>query len=641
MTDGEPQRDIQDISSAARPETATEEVHGLELFRRLFQQSPIGVAVVGPEGRPLAVNPALCELLGYPADELQSMAFADFTHPEDVDADVEQYRRLMAAEIQDYSLDKRFLTADGAVIWARLAVAAVHDPQGEVRRAVAFVRDVTEERRFRRELAARHREQAAVARVSRRALEGEDASKLVRDAVEEVAGALETGPVVVLEADREAGLLRPASSAGRPEGSESLRPVPLPETGATVRALASGEPVAADRIDPETREALGELAGSEDGAPELVAVRAADEIWGLLCVFAGGEDGLPDHSRQFLRSVGDLLGQAVRDRRARDALRESERRYRTLFESSRDAVYVTTAEGVIVEMNQAGVEMFGFEEEDEIVGRNARELYVEPGDRDRFRAAVREGGGSVKDFEARLRHRDGEVLHCLLTSTARTDPDGDVIGFQGIIRDVTEQKRMEEELEHRALHDWLTDLPNRALLRDRLETALARAERHAHGVALLFVDLDGFKRVNDRWSHAAGDEVLLEAARRLDGQFREEDTVARMGGDEFVVLLEDLRETGAVERAAERVAAAFEEPFEVGGERVPIDASVGVATHGLEGRSASPHRPDKDVLLHAADQAMYRAKEEPGTGWRLAAGEEDAGEGTGGRPDAGEGAPGR
>ena len=172
--------------------------------------------------------------------------------------------------------------------------------------------------------------------------------------------------------------------------------------------------------------------------------------------------------------------------------------------------------------------------------------------------------------------------------------------FAGISR-VADRRRREELLAFQAFHDVLTGLPNRALFADRAAQAFARAVRRGTRIALLFLDLDGFKAVNDDLGHATGDELLVAVGRRLQSVVRPMDTVARIGGDEFVVLLEQLDVASDAERLAERVVAAFDSPFEVGEHRLSLSTSVGVAF--AEAGSGSP-----EALLDRADQAMYRAK---------------------------------
>jgi diguanylate cyclase (GGDEF)-like protein len=169
--------------------------------------------------------------------------------------------------------------------------------------------------------------------------------------------------------------------------------------------------------------------------------------------------------------------------------------------------------------------------------------------------------------------------------------------------DITERKLAEEEAAHRALHDPLTDLPNRRLLWDRVGHALSRAAREGTAVAALYLDLEGFKAVNDEFGHEAGDRLLVAVAGRLRGCLRETDTAARLGGDEFVVVLEGVRDEREAIALSERIARAFEEPFSIGGVARSLSASIGIAL------STPPHRQPEE-LLRLADLAMYRSKRE-------------------------------
>ena len=183
------------------------------------------------------------------------------------------------------------------------------------------------------------------------------------------------------------------------------------------------------------------------------------------------------------------------------------------------------------------------------------------------------------------------------------EPDG-AGGFDHVLltsTEITERKAAEHEMARRAMHDPLTDLPNRALFMDRLVHALARLEREPGQLAVLFLDLDRFKSINDSLGHGAGDEVLLHAARRIAGALRPPDTVARMGGDEFVVLLEDGHDDAEALAVAERISAAVVAPLAIGADSMELTVSIGIAT--------TTQPIDADSLIRAADTAMYRAKE--------------------------------
>ncbi len=179
--------------------------------------------------------------------------------------------------------------------------------------------------------------------------------------------------------------------------------------------------------------------------------------------------------------------------------------------------------------------------------------------------------------------------------------DGKVTGVIGVSTDVTERKALEKQLEHQAFHDPLTDLPNRLLFEDRVEHALARTERNHKRVAVLFMDLDNFKFVNDSLGHETGDRLLVMVARRLQRRIRPQDTIARLGGDEFTLLLEDIEDVSEATRIAERLAGALRAPFDVEGHQLFVSASIGIVLN------TTAHKRPGD-LLRDADLALYEAK---------------------------------
>jgi diguanylate cyclase (GGDEF)-like protein/PAS domain S-box-containing protein len=218
-----------------------------------------------------------------------------------------------------------------------------------------------------------------------------------------------------------------------------------------------------------------------------------------------------------------------------------------------------------------------------------------------LRACLLAGELSSYQIEKRYRREDGGVVWVLVSVAAVCNADGEPLYIVKNVQDITDRKRAEAELAHTALHDPLTDLPNRILFTDRLRGALARAERRPGSVAVLYVDLDGFKSINDSLGHYAGDAVLVQMAERLRGLLRPGDTVARLGGDEFAMCCEDISDPDVAATIADRIAAALQQPMPVGGTERVVSASVGVALSQADS--------DVDSMIRDADVAMYRAKE--------------------------------
>ncbi len=249
--------------------------------------------------------------------------------------------------------------------------------------------------------------------------------------------------------------------------------------------------------------------------------------------------------------------------------------------------------------------MLGFAAEE--LGNSPDEWFsrVHSDDLERFKQLVAgqlEAGADQFEIEYRIHPRDGSTIWVRTHGVCVRDDTGRVIRMVGSQIDITKQKQAEARLLHDALHDALTGLPNRALLLDRLEAVLSKLRRNPDRVfAVLFVDLDRFKNVNDSLGHAAGDELLVAIARRLEAQLRAEDTLARLGGDEFVVLLGEVDELGAVAAVVERLEEALRQPIEVRGHELVISASIGIAMSG-------PGYERAEDVLRDADIAMYRAK---------------------------------
>jgi diguanylate cyclase (GGDEF)-like protein/PAS domain S-box-containing protein len=284
-----------------------------------------------------------------------------------------------------------------------------------------------------------------------------------------------------------------------------------------------------------------------------------------------------------------------------DELRSSESRFRALVQNSSDAIFVFTPEGEIRYVSPSVKAIFGTGNDQ--WKRDVRWEMVAEEDRERVRALSAELARTPKgtvNFECRMRRADGELREIEAVARNLTH-DPDVNGFVVNARDITERKDLERQLTHRAFHDPLTELANRALFNDRLEHAISRREREPDTLAVLFLDLDDFKDVNDSLGHDAGDALLREVARRLLSSSRPPDTVARLGGDEFAILLEDIDGALGAARVAERVLRAFEPTLELNGAELELKASVGIATN-------SEVSADAEKLLRNADVAMYSAK---------------------------------
>src|SRR5215216_3779401 len=279
----------------------------------------------------------------------------------------------------------------------------------------------------------------------------------------------------------------------------------------------------------------------------------------------------------------------------------------SVLEAVGQSVIATDLEGKVLYWNRAAEGIYGWSSE-EVLGRRLGDLTVPEEFRDQAEEVVSElRAGRTWSGETRLRRKDGSYVPVLGTATPLFDDRGSLVGMIGVSTDISERKALEDELERRASHDPLTGLPNRPAFVDRLEQALRRTRRRKNSrnkVGVLFMDLDGFKTINDSLGHEAGDRFLVTVAERLKNRLRPEDVLARFGGDEFAVLLEDVASVSEAIRVAQRIAEDLQEPLAVNSHQVSVSTSVGIAL-------GSAHtNDDPEGMLRKADAAMYRAKEQ-------------------------------
>jgi diguanylate cyclase (GGDEF)-like protein/PAS domain S-box-containing protein len=284
---------------------------------------------------------------------------------------------------------------------------------------------------------------------------------------------------------------------------------------------------------------------------------------------------------------------------AANAARQNEARFRSMVQNSSDVIFVIRADATVRFVSPSVTRIFGYDA-GLLIGARLSD-FVHPEDAPGVTTFLQDAAshpGVTPPAEWRMRRPDGAWLHAETIGTNLLQ-DPDVAGIVLNARDVSERKLLEQQLTHQAFHDPLTGLANRALFRDRVSHALTIANRQGGSLAVLFLDLDDFKKVNDSLGHGEGDRLLVEVARRLRSCARESDTVARLGGDEFAVLIEDASQSSH-DAVVERITTAMARPFSVGNSDLEIHASTGIATPST-GDTA-------DALLRNADVAMYSAK---------------------------------
>lgn len=298
-----------------------------------------------------------------------------------------------------------------------------------------------------------------------------------------------------------------------------------------------------------------------------------------------------------------LLGGIALDITERKKAEEQLLQAATVFENVADGIIITDAQGAIVTINHATTEIIGYIEE-EILGNNPS-IWKSDRHTSSFYKAMWASLEQKDQWQGEIwnRRKNGEIFPCWQTIDAVRDGDtGEITHYISVMSDISAIKESQERLQHQAHHDPLTNLPNRLLFNARLEHALVRAHREKCKIGVMFLDLDNFKSINDGLGHPVGDKVLELVAERMSAQIRKDDTVARIAGDEFAVILEEINDSQGVSHVAGKILSAFEEPFQIDEHELHVTMSIGISQYPDDGK-------DVTTLVKNADAAMYRSKE--------------------------------
>jgi diguanylate cyclase (GGDEF)-like protein/PAS domain S-box-containing protein len=527
-----------------------------EDLRARFEQAATPQTLMNMAGRFVSVNDAFCELLGHTREELLRMTRLTVSHVSDSGVGTTQVELMQSGRQRAASYEKMLRHRDGYAIPVLVDVTVLRDEQGEPYGMASFVRDLRRVSTAEQQL---DRQRVLFTALNQRASD------------------------VALVADADMTLRYVSASATDVFGYSVDE----------VLGRTSWSFVHPDDL-PALRDTVARVLADREGF-ERITLRVRDRSGAWRWIEKSLTNALAEPE---IRGVVLNVREVTAEVQAKDELRRSEARYRAIAETAQEGIIVFTPAGEVIFLNQKLAELLGHDIDD-LIGTDRVPMFDPDTEnllRDKLSRRVETG---PETYEVPYRHPDGS-WHTLSMSVAPLPlPDTDELGSLAMVSDVTEARRAENELRHRSAHDVLTDLPNRALLVDRIQRALAR--RHPvtdSSIALLFLDLDHFKLVNDSRGHDAGDLLLIEIGRRLRHAVRPQDTVARLGGDEFAVLCENVDEALAM-TIADRLREALSRPVELGGPRVYVDASIGIAL-------SPPH--DAEALLRFADVAMYEAK---------------------------------
>ncbi len=528
------------------------------LLRRFHDLPLIGIAIISPVTmRTLHVNSKLCSTFGYSRAEGMQLEWMDLIHPERRDACMEQYRHVLAGGIDSFQKDTRGSRKDGAIIDISVNMHCIRRKDNSLEYLIATIQDITERKANEQAL---HESEASLNRAQAVARIGSWMLDVKRNILNWSA-----------ECYRIFGLPQ-----GTPLTYETFLTCVHPDDRAFV-----------------DREWTAALSGKSYDIEHRIVV---------------------DGRIKWIRELADLqfddTGQLIggtgtaQDITERQQNEERLRQSATVIESTREGVMIVDAAKRICMVNRAFCEMMGYAEE-EILGqspamfrsdRNDPRIYV-----DMWQGIKDQGHWKGEVWDKR---KNGEVYPVMLSISAVKGDSGQITHYVGVFADISRIKASEEKLEFLAHHDPLTRLPNRLLLLSRLEHGIEIARRNGKRLALLMLDLDHFKDVNDSFGHLAGDELLQQMAKRLSNRLRGADTVARLSGDEFIVLLEDVTCPEDVGRVADELITTLNIPWRLSNDiEMRSGVSIGISLFPDHGQTAQD-------LLQQVDAALYQAKAE-------------------------------
>lgn len=556
-----------------------------EKYRELVENSNEVIYTLDAGGVVTYVSPVVEQVGGFKPEEIIGTSFLPLIHPEDVTSLVESFQRTIGGKLEPS--EYRLKTKSGGYRWVRSSSRPVYE-NGTVVGLRGMLLDITDRRLAEDALRAVAKGTAATT-----------GDEFFRSLVRHLAAAV--GVRFALIGELVKGTSDKIDTLAVWSGQDFEDNVQYELAGTPCENVVGRDA----RHYPENVQALfpGDPLLAEMGIESYLGMPLFDSAGtalGVLAVMDGKRLETTPSLESIMAVFAARAGAELERKRAGEALRESEERYRNVFEAAQDVIYTLGMDGTLTSLNPAFETVTGWPCAD-WAGKSFAPL-IHPDELnmsiDYFRRIL---AGETVHYELQILTKEGGYVVGEFASTPLIE-DGRITGALGFARDITERKKAEKMIRQLAYHDALTGLPNRALFEDRLRVALAQAHRNEQMLAVMFLDLDRFKLVNDTLGHGDGDKLLQDVARDLSELIREGDTVARVGGDEFTLLLPGINQVGDATDVAERILERLKQPRLLGGHEFRVTTSIGVTIYPEDGMEPA-------ALLRNADTAMYRAKE--------------------------------
>ena len=567
------------------------------LLQQILDTSSVGIFLVNMQGRITHANRRMAEMFRWSVAELVGMEYVALIDPIERDVGRSLMIKLLGGQVTTTDVERRYRRADNSEFWGHLSGRRFVDADNQNMGLVGVLADITDRKR------ADQRQQH-----HNRVLKLLAEKAPLTTVLDAIVGDVETiNPsmlcsIQLLDADGKR--LRHGAAPSLPAFyNAALDGVALgPGVGSCGTAAFTGQRVIVEDIASHPWwEPYRELAYKANVAAcwSEPILSAQGQVLGTFAVY---------HRQPCQPAVQDLLLIEDEARLAALAIEKSQADARlhlaaTVFSHAREGIMIVDALDTIIDVNDMFTEITGYSRE-EAIGRITRELMNSGRQGDEFYAARKQALDTTGYWSGEIwnRRKNGEVFAEMLTISTVRDAQGHTQNYVALFTDITPMKEYQRQLEHIAHFDALTSLPNRVLLADRLQQALTQSLRRGRSVAVVYLDLDGFKAVNDTHGHGLGDELLVALAQRMKGALRDGDTLARIGGDEFVAVLGDLDHVRDAEPVLERLLKAAAAPVVLVGTALQVSASIGVTIYPQDGSEV-------DQLLRHADQAMYVAKQ--------------------------------
>jgi len=564
-------------------------------FRAYFERSMFGMAATRADKSWIEVNQALCDMLGYTAEELMQVTWDKLTHPEDMEESRLLFGQVLDGTINEFIIEKRYLRKSGDTIDVHMAARGVRNQDGTLAYAVSLFEDISSRKMAERRERMRRRTLEKVAR-------GCPLQAIMTQVIESAELIYPQSMCSILLLDETGEHLLCGAAPSLPEFfTAAIHGIRIGlGVGSCGTAAFSGERTIVEDITTHPYwEKYKDLAASAGlGSCWSEPIRSSTgAILGTFAIYRQAPS-LPDEQEiALIESAASLVGIAIDRARAEEELHLAA----SIYSNSSEAVLVTDAHNHIVALNPAFTKITGYTLA-EVRGQQPDILRSGRHDPEFFQAMWQEiTEHGFWQGEIWNRRKNGDTYPEWLTINAIRNDQGEIQRYVAMGSDITNKIRSDELIWRQANYDFLTDLPNRYMFQDRLEQEIRHAQREHSLLALLFIDLDHFKDVNDTLGHPVGDQLLITAAERISHCVRGTDTVARMGGDEFTIILRDLNHTLDAEKIAEQVISELATPYIINEETIYVTASIGITF-------CPDDAAEVDLLISNADQAMYVSK---------------------------------